>query len=219
MDLAACASEPVELIVRIPGVGEAILLNMTDDASSSGTAWITSRSVIPLYERTTMLLDDQKNYLENLGMAARFMVEHTEDNDMAGTFLNVASREDMSLVVMWAELISRPVPCSGKTVTPGYFATARYRTCSYNRQSMRKNKTPSEVPTTDSLFTKIVCPADLSGLCRETIAWVARMDAVFEIVLGHIIHYTELLKIDSRLKNLNRDCSRSGTSRTGKIWW
>jgi nucleotide-binding universal stress UspA family protein/N-acetylglutamate synthase-like GNAT family acetyltransferase len=188
MDLSACASETVELIARIPGVGEAILLDVMDAAGSSGAAWITGRSVLSPGDRAKMRLVAHKNYLESLGTPARSLVELTDDHDISGTFLRVASREDASLLVMRSEPMSRLRSVFRENSTTGVL-----RRCTmhdmliYPARMAEKTGDSFEVPPARDLFTKILCPTDLSSISHETFAWAAQRETVSEIVLMHVI--------------------------------
>jgi|GEM_PF-98991 len=188
MDLSACASETVELIARIPGVGEAILLDVMDAAGSSGASWITGRSILSPRDRAKMRLVAHKNYLESLGTPTRSLVELTDDIDISGTFLSVASREDASLLVVRSEPMSRL-----RSAFMENNATRLLRRCTlrdmliYPASTAEKAGERPEAPRKTNMFKKILCPTDLSSLSHETIAWVAGLDTVSDIVLVHVI--------------------------------
>jgi len=188
MDLSACASETVEFIARIPGVGEAILLDVMDAAGSSGAAWLTGRAVLSPHDRAKMHLVAHKNYLESLGTPARSLVELTDDHDISGTLLGVASRENASLVVMRSEPLSRL-----RSVFMENSTTRVLRRCTmqdmliYPASAAEKAGEMQAVPPKKNMFTKVLCPTDLSSLYHETVAWAAGLDEVNEIVLVHVI--------------------------------
>jgi len=188
MDLSACASETVELIARIPGIGEAILLDVLDAATASGVAWITGRSTLSPHERAKMHLVAHKNYLESLGTPARSLVELADENDISGTFLGVASREEASLVVMRSEPMSRL-----RSVFMENHATRVLRRCTmrdmliYPASAAENAGEMQAVPPEKNMFNRILCPTDFSSFSNETLAWAAGLDEVSELVLVHVI--------------------------------
>jgi hypothetical protein len=56
VDLSVYANDAVDLIARISGVGEAILMSVMDTVGSSGAAWITGRPVVSPQVRAKMRL-------------------------------------------------------------------------------------------------------------------------------------------------------------------
>ena len=188
MDLTACAGRTVELIARIPGVGEAILLDVMDPAVSSGALWITGRSLHAPRINTRMRLTAQKNYLESLGVPARVILELSGDNDISGTLMGVASREDASLIMMRSERKFRLL-----SVFLEDRATLALRHCThrdmllYPASTEEKYSQSLKTPPVRDLFAKVLCPTDLSSLSMETILWAAELEAVREIVLLHVL--------------------------------
>ena len=216
MDLSACASGTMELIARIPGVGEAVLLDVIEAAGSSGAAWITGHSVLSPGDRAKMRLVAHKNYLESLGTPARLLVELTDGHDIPGTFLGVASREDASLVVMRSEPISRLRSAFMENST-----TVVLRRCTmqdmliYPANAAEKAGEMQTVPPKKNMFMKILCPTDLSSFSHEAFTWVAQLDAVSEIVLVHVIpahgtkeHGLSLLHAEQKLVDIKFSIDR-----------
>jgi nucleotide-binding universal stress UspA family protein/N-acetylglutamate synthase-like GNAT family acetyltransferase len=188
MDLPACASGTVELVARIPGIGEAILLDVIDAAGSSGAAWITGRLTPSPCDRAKMSLVAHKNYLEELGTPSRALVEMDKHNDSSGTFLEVASREDASLVVMRSESMSRL-----RSAFMENNATRVLRQCTtrdmliYPASAAEKAGEMQAIPPKKNMFARVLCPTDLSTFSLEALFWIARQDTVSEILLLHVI--------------------------------
>lgn len=225
MDLSACASETVELIARIPGVGEAILLDVMENGLTSGATWLTGHPVLSPRDRAKMRLVAHKNYLESLGTPARSLVEVTDDKDIAGTFLGVASREDASLVVVRSEQLSRL-----RSAFMENNATRLLRRCTmrdmliYPASAAEKAGEMQAVPPKKNMFTRILCPTDLSSISHETIAWAAGLDAVAEIIVVHVIpsrgireHGRSRLHAEQKLVDMKFSISRNNLNVTNIV--
>jgi len=188
MDISSCASAMIERISCIPGVGEAILLDVMDTASSSGAAWLTGHPVLSPRDRAKMRLVAHKNYLENLGTKSRALVELADDNDVCGTFLGIASREDASLLVVRSEPRSRLLSAFMEDATTRILRRCTIRDMLiFPANTVEKTKDAFAVPPAKDLFSRVLCPTNLSSFSYETLVWVAGLEAVSEIILVHVV--------------------------------
>ena len=188
MDISSCASAMIERIAGIPGVGEAILLDVMDTATSSGAAWLTGHPVLTPRDRAKMRLVAHKNYLENLGTKSRVLVELADDNDVSGTILGMASREDASLLVVRSEPRSRILSAFLEDATTRILRRCTLRDMLiFPATTVEKAEKAFTVPPSRDLFSRVLCPTNLSSFSYETLAWVAGLELVSEIILVHIV--------------------------------
>jgi len=187
-EISSCASEAVERVARIPGVGETILLGVLDRTGYSGAAWLTGQRSQSPRASAMMRLAGQKKYLETLGRQARIVVEPADDNDLPGTVLDTASREDASLVVLQSEPVSRLL---GAFLENRAVMTLRHSTLRdvllFPASRDSGTGTIRDGTIARDLFTKVLIPASFSSFDREAFEWAARLNAVSEIILIHVI--------------------------------
>ena len=188
MDLSACASTMVERIACIPGIGEAVLLEVLDSTSGTGTAWITGRPHLTPRDRVKMRLVAQKNFLESLGTPSRVLVELADDNDVCGMFLGIASREDAGLLVVRSEPRSRFLSAFLENTTTRILRRCTMRDILiFPTECADKANDTFAVPPLRDLFSRVLCPTDLSAFGYETLAWAAGLEAASELILVHVV--------------------------------
>ena len=187
-EISSCASEAVERVARIPGVGETILLGVLDRTGYSGAAWLTGQRSQSPRASAMMRLTAQKKYLETLGRQARIVVEPAEDDDITGTLLGTASREDASLVVLQSEPVPRLLGAflENRAVVTLRHSTMRdillFPACRDSGTGIIRDGAIAR-----DLFKKVLIPASFSSFDREAFEWAARLHAVSEIILLHVI--------------------------------
>jgi len=167
-------------------VRETILLGVLDRTGYQGaTVLCGERSLFP-QASTFVRLAAEKTHIESRGQIARIVIAAADEDDVAGTVLGTADRENAALVVLQKE--------------PGFWFFEAFRenpAMRTLRQCTSKDVLLFPAPAgpgiadaraaAENLFARVLVPVGFSPFDRETVAWAAREGAAAGLVLLHVI--------------------------------
>lgn len=225
MDLSSCASSLVERVARIPNIGEALLTDILDSTATANGSWLTGHTMLSQRDRARMRLVPQKNYLESLGVPARAIVELADDNDICSTLLGVAARERASLLVLRAAPRPKFLSVFLESTTLRILKRCTMQdVLLYPAGPEEPGMDAFAIPPAQDLFSRVLCPVDLSSFGREAATWVAGMHSVSEVILVHVIppHKTAddwMMRhnAEENLADLKQSIERVGLSVTVRV--
>jgi nucleotide-binding universal stress UspA family protein len=182
-DLSGYAHKTIECIADIPGIKEVVLLHVVDATHPSKHGWIYG----PQVEEAKIRLEEQKEYLESLGLRAKMEVDVITEGDISHSILKTADDENVSLIVMNAH---------GKSLIKGLLlgsvALDVMRHAKTDILLMRYKLVESLEGEKfqifcDKIFSKVVYPTDFSEPAEKALSLLRKLDCIEEIELVHAV--------------------------------
>ncbi len=182
-DFSEYALKNLECIGEIPGVKEVVLLHVVDATHPSKRGWTHG----PHVENAKIHLGEQKEHLESLGLKARAKVDVITAGDVTRTILDIADKENVSLIVLGAR---------GKSIIGGRLLGG------VSANVMRHAKTDVLImryKLTESLdgkplekfcqriFSKVLLPTDFSEPSTAALSFVRNLEGIHEVALEHVV--------------------------------
>ncbi len=182
-DLSVYAHKTLECIADIPCIKEVVLLHAVDASHPSKHGWIYG----PQIEETKIRLEEQKEFLESLGLEAKLKVDVITEGNISHAILKTADEENVSLIVMNAH---------GKSLIKGLLlgsvALDVMRHAKTDVLLMRYKLVESLDAEKlqifcDKIFSKVVYPTDFSKPAEKALSLLRELDSIEEIELVHVI--------------------------------
>ncbi len=182
-DFSEYALKNLECIGEIPGVKEVVLLHVVDATRPSKRGWTHG----PHVENANIHLEEQKEYLESLGLKARAKVDVITSGDVTRTILDTADKENVSLIVLGA----RGKSIIGGRLLGGVSANVM-RHAKTDILIMRYKLTESfdDKPLEkfcQRIFSKVLLPTDFSEPSTAALSFVRDLEGIHEVVLEHVV--------------------------------
>jgi nucleotide-binding universal stress UspA family protein/GNAT superfamily N-acetyltransferase len=195
-DFSEYARKTMEYLQEIPGIKEAILLHVTGEIRSDGKAWIAGHDAPSPSDRAWKTLKDDSEFLEARGIPSRIKIESAEREDIAGTILAYAEKEEVSLIMMGAR---------GKGIIGGFLlgsvssqvlrnAKSHVLITQYGpiqKKGIIKRGGSSIERYSGPLFRRVLIPVDFSRVSTEVIEFARDIEGIEEIILLHVISRAE----------------------------
>jgi nucleotide-binding universal stress UspA family protein len=182
-DLSGYAHKTIECIADIPGIKEIVLLHVVDATHPSKHGWI----YVPQIEEAKIHLEEQKEYLESIGLRAKVEIDVITEGDISHSILKTADDENVSLIVMNAR---------GKSLIKGLLlgsvALDVMRHAKIDVLLMRyklvENLDGEKFQRfCDKIFSKVVYPTDFSEPAEKALSLLRKLDSIEEIELVHAV--------------------------------
>jgi len=182
-DFSEYAQKTLECIGEIPGIKELMLLHIVDATHPSKHGWTHG----PHIENTKILMDEKKQYLENLGLKVKTKVDVITEGEVYREILRTAENEKVSLIVMGARGKSRI-----KDLLLGSVSTKVVRHAKTNLLIMRYKLVEDleglkHEKFCPMIFSKVLLPTDFSEFAGETISFIKSIKDVKEIDLLNVV--------------------------------
>ena len=182
-DLSAYAHKTLECIADIPGIKDVALLHVVDATHPSKRGWIYG----PQIEDAKIRLDEQKEYLEILGLKAKVKVDVITEGNISYPILKTAEEENVSLIVMNVHgkslikgLLLGSVALDVMHLAKTDVLLMRYKLV----ESLEGEKLQIFC---DRIFSKVVYPTDFSELAEKALSLLKELDGINEIELVHVV--------------------------------
>ena len=209
--ISSCICGIAGQAARLPGVKETILLGILDRTGYRGAAVLSGERSVSPRANALMRLAAEKNRIESAGQAARIIIAAADEDEISGTVIGTAAKENAALVVLQKE--------------PGFWFTELFRE-NPALQTLFECRTKDVLlfpaPKTGgrtadaSLFSRVLVPVKFSPFDRETLAWVVQQGKADELVLLHVVpaqdgtgHDAEIQKKERMLAALARAAGRN----------
>lgn len=182
-DFSEYAQKTLECIGDIPGIKELMLLHLVDATHPSKRGWTHG----PHIENAKILMEEKKEYLENLGLKVRTKVDVITEGEVYRTILKTADKEKVSLIVMGARGKS-----SIKDLLLGSVSTNVVRHAKTNLLIMRY-KLVEELEGVKHekfcpmIFSKVLLPTDFSEPAGKTISFMKEIKDIKEMDLLNVV--------------------------------
>ncbi len=207
-DFSEYAHKTLECIREIPGIKEVVLLHVVDATHPSPKHGWTHG---PHIENAKILMEEKKEYLENLGLKVKIKVDVITEGDVYIEILETAEKEKASLIVMGARgnskikdlflgSVSSKVVHHAKT----NLLIMRYKLA----ESLEGNKYEKFCPM---IFSKVLLPTDFSEPAEKTISFMKEIKDIKEMVLLNVVSKGETE--EEIEKNVNEAKSKLGDIR------
>jgi len=182
-DFSEYAQKTLECIGEIPGIKELMLLHIVDATHPSKHGWTHG----PHIWNTKILMDEKKQYLENLGLKVKTKMDVITEGEVYREILRTAENEKVSLIVMGARGKSRI-----KDLLLGSVSTKVVRHAKTNLLIMRYKLVEDleglkHEKFCPMIFSKVLLPTDFSEFAGETISFIKSIKDVKEIDLLNVV--------------------------------
>lgn len=186
-DFSEYAQKTLECIGEIPGIKELMLLHVVDATHPSKHGWTHG----PHIENAKILMEEKKEYLENLGLKVKVKVDVITEGEVYRTILQNADKEKSSLIVMGARGKS-PI----KDILLGSTSTNVLRHAKMHLLIMRYKLVEGlegvkHEKFCPMIFSKVLLPTDFSGHAGEAISLLKDMKGIEEMVLLNVVNRGE----------------------------
>ncbi|KUG20669.1 MAG: GNAT family N-acetyltransferase [Methanomicrobiaceae archaeon] len=190
-DFSTYANRTVECIGQIPSVREVILLHVLDASRSSAKIWLSGRTLESLDEHARLLLQEQKEYLESLGLTVKVVLEAAASGDIRKVILRTADTEQVPLIAMGAR---------GKGIITGFLlGSVSAGVLRFSKTNVLITQYKSAEPMTPEesekycrrIFSKVLCPVDFSRPSKDMLMFVKDLNRVSEVILVHVVKSAE----------------------------
>jgi nucleotide-binding universal stress UspA family protein len=186
-DFSEYAQKTLECIGEIPGIKELMLLHVVDATHPSKRGWTHG----PHIENAKILMEEKKEYIENLGLKVRTKVDVITEGEVYRAILETADKEKVSLIVMGARGKSKI-----KDILLGSVSTNVVRHAKTNLLIMRY-KLVEELEGIKHekfcpmIFSKVLLPTDFSEHASEAISLVKNIKGIEELILLNVVNRGE----------------------------
>ena len=187
-DFSAHADHTLECIGEIPGMDEILLVHVIDEASRNEKPVFTLSPHRTILETATATLEEKKKYLEGLtGVPVVPRMVESVDGDTAGAIIQLAERENSSLIVMGGR---------GHGLLYGFIlgsvseAVVQRSRTDLLIMHFRGSDTPDEKKLEKfcrSIYHHVLCPVDFSRPSVKTVEYAAGLAGVRQMTLLHVL--------------------------------
>lgn len=200
-DFSDYAQKTLECLGEIPGIKEVVLLHVVDATHPSKRGWIWD----PEIEKSKIYLEQNKKYLEGIGLKTETKVEVITAGDVPRAIIDNAGKEKVSLTVMGArgrmlikELllgsVSSGVLRHGKT----HLLIMRHKVAEGLKGEVFEKFCPR-------IFSKVLFPTDFSKPAETAFSFVKGLKGIEEMVLVHVIRKGETKEeIEARVQEAKK---------------
>lgn len=212
-DFSEYAQKTLECIGEIPGVKEVVLLHIVDATHPSKRGWTHG----PHIENARILMEEKKEFLENLGLNVKTKVDVITEGDVPGEILETADKEKVSLIVMGAR---------GRGLIQGLLGSvcaSVLRRAKTDVLIMRHKLAEGLEGKTFEKFcpmmlSKVLYPTDFSEASLKALAFVKGLKGMGELVLMHVVSKGEtheeieayVIDAQKKLEDIGKDISKAG---------
>ena len=212
-DFSEYAQKTLECIGEIPGIKDLMLLHVVDATHPSKRGWTHG----PHIENTKILMDEKKEYIENLGLKVKTKVEVITEGEVSRAILETAEKEGVSLIVMGARGKS-PI----KDLLLGSVSSNVVRHAKTNLLIMRY-KLVEELEGVKHekfcplIFQKVLLPNDFSEFAGETVSFMKDIKEIKEMILLNVVNKGEteeeieenVKEAKNKLKDIKEELDRA----------
>ncbi len=186
-DFSEYAQKTLECIGEIPGIKELVLLHVVDATHPSKRGWTHG----PHIENARILMEEKKEYIENLGLKVKTKVDVITEGDVYRAILETAEKEKVSLIVMGARGKS-PI----KDLLLGGVSSNIVRHAKTNLLIMRYKLVEDlegikHEKFCPMIFSKVLLPTDFSEPAGKTISFMKEIKDIQEMVLLNVVNKGE----------------------------
>ena len=172
----------------------------------------------PHVENAKLLMEEKKEYLENLGLRVKTKVDVITEGDISREILNTAEKENSSLIALGARgkgliegillgSVSANVLRHAKTDV----LIMRYKLA----EGLEGKKFEKFCPL---ILSKVLYPTDFSESSLEALSFVKSLKGIGELVLMHVVSKGEtheeieahVEEAKKRLEDIRKDISKAG---------
>ena len=187
-DFSPHADQTLECIGEIPGMEEILLVHVIDEARKNEKPVFSLSPHRSVLETATATLEEKKKYLEGLTGVSVFprMVESV-DGDTAGAVIQLAQRENISLIVMGGR---------GHGLLYGYILGSVSEAVVHRSRTdllimhFRGSDKPDQKKLEKfcrSIFYHVLCPVDFSRPSLKSVEYAAGLAGVRQMTLLHVL--------------------------------
>jgi len=213
-DFSDYARKILECIGEIPGIKKVFLLHIVDATHPSKRGWVFD----PEIEKAKIYLEEDKKFLENLGLETETKVKAITAGDVPRAIMDTADEEKVSLVVMGARgkslikeillgSVSANVLRHGKT----HLLIMRHKVAEGLKGEVFEKFCPR-------IFSKVLFPTDFSKTAGSAFSFVKGLKGIEEMVLVHVIRKGEtkeeieerVQEAKKKLEVLGKELKRAG---------
>ncbi len=195
-DFSRYSQRVLECVKELPGAKSVVLLHVIGLAGASAGVWNPGGKI----DEASAKLSKQEKFLEGGSFDVKTRVAITEE-DISKAIQRIADEKRSSVIVMGAR---------GKGIVEGILlgnvaknvlrnGNTNLLLMRYKILEGRSGTAPEKVCS--RIFSKVLCPTDLSKTADEMIAFVERIPGVEEILLQHVVSTGETRKeVESHIK-------------------
>lgn len=213
-DFSGYAQKTLECIGEIPGVNEVILLHVVDATHPSKHGWTHG----PHVENAKLLMEEKKEYLENLGLRVKTKVDVITEGDVAREILVTADKEKVSLIAIGARgrgliegLLLGSVSANVLRHAKTNVLIMRYKLA----EGLEGKKFEKFCPL---ILSKVLYPTDFSESSLEVLSFVKSLKGIGELVLMHVVSKGEtheeieahVEEAKKKLEDIRKDIGKAG---------
>ena len=200
-DFSEYAQKTLECIGEIPGIKELILLHIVDATHPSKRGWTHG----PHIENAKILMEEKKEYLENLGLKVKVKVDVITEGDVHREILETADKEKASLIVMGARGKSpiKDLFLGGVSSKVVHHAKTNILIMRYKLvEGLEGMKHEKFCPM---IFSKVLLPTDFSEPAGKTTSFMKEIKNIKEMVLLNVVNKGETEEeIDENVNDAKR---------------
>ena len=186
-DFSEYAQKTLECIGEIPGIKELILLHIVDATHPSKRGWTHG----PHIENAKILMEEKKEYLENLGLKVKVKVDVITEGEVHREILETADKEKASLIVMGARGKSpiKDLFLGGVSSKVVHHAKTNILIMRYKLvEGLEGMKHEKFCPM---IFSKVLLPTDFSEPAGKTTSFMKEIKNIKEMVLLNVVNKGE----------------------------
>jgi nucleotide-binding universal stress UspA family protein len=182
-DFSDHAKKALVCLTRIPGIREVVLLHIIDATQYTRRGWTHE----PEIENAKILLNEEKGFLEKLGLIVTTHLEVITSGDIASSIIAIAKKEKVSTIIMGSRgrgLI--------KGLLLGSASSGVLQRGQVHQLILRDSVVDAmtgEMLTKfcKGLLSRVLCPTDFSPPSRVAIESLTRLEGIGDAFLLHVV--------------------------------
>lgn len=213
-DFSEYAQKTLECIGEIPGVKEVVLMHVVDATHPSKRGWTHE----PHIENAKLLMEEKKEFLENLGLKVKTKVDVITEGDVAREILVTAEKEKVSLIAIGARgrgliegLLLGSVSANVLRGAKTDVLIMRYKLAEGLEGKTFEKFCPM-------ILSKVLYPTDFSESSLGALAFVKGLKGMGVLVLMHVVSKGEtheeieahIEEAKKKLEVIGKDISKAG---------
>ncbi|HUT38303.1 MAG TPA: universal stress protein [Methanoregula sp.] len=219
LDFSVYSQKILDRIRDIPGIQEVVLLHVVDATRPSGLVWKNGH---PQLKNTQLLMEEKKEFLENLGLKVDIrtdvIVNAITQGTVAQAILETAETENVSLIITGARGINPIESLLLGSVSSSVLRHAKTNVLIMHSNPARDISQDSSEPVHQNLFSKVLVPTDFSRSAGNVSAFVKTIPGIKEIIFLHVVNRVEsrqdievyLKEAQTRLEDMKHEYSDTG---------